>query len=74
MRSASPSNGSTLIVTGSLRNVAPSIVTLSLKVTAVSKVVTSAPIVSLSSPLSSRTACSRNVSSPVIALILRLPI
>ena len=52
----------------------PTTVIFWLNVTGVSNVVTSAPISSLSSSLSARTAASRNVSSPVIALILRLPI
>ena len=51
----------------------PTTVIFWLNVTGVSKVVTRPPIVSSSSPSSSNVALSMNVSSPVIALILLLP-
>ena len=51
----------------------PTTVKFSLKVTGVSKVVTRPPITSFSSPSSARVALSIKVSSPVIALILLLP-
>ena len=51
----------------------PTTVIFWLNVTGVSKVVTRPPITSSSSPSSARTAASINVSSPVIALILLLP-
>ena len=52
----------------------PTTVMFWLNVTGVSNVVTNPPIVSSSSPSSANTAASMNVSSPVIALILLLPI
>ena len=70
-----PSSAETLIETGLLKFASPSTVILSLNVTGVSNVVTRPPRSSpLSSSDSSREALSRNVSSPVIALIFLLPI
>ena len=51
----------------------PTTVMFWLKVTGVSNVVTRPPIVSSSSPSSANVAASMKVSSPVIALILLLP-
>ena len=52
----------------------PTIVIFWLNVTGVSNVVTRPPITSSGSPSSASVALSINVSSPVIALILLLPI